>query len=108
MLVAKPEYLFTCKLLALISRHELAMRDVYDTYFFAKNNWDLNQEIIAQRTGKKIKTCLTESIALIEKIKSNHILQGLGELLTEKEKNWVKTHLQTEVIFMLKNYFSIF
>jgi hypothetical protein len=29
-----------------------------------------------------------------------------GELLGEKEKAWVKTHLREEEIFMLKNYMS--
>lgn len=108
MLTAKPAYLFACKLIALTARHELAMRDVYDIYFFAKNNWDLDIKIIENRTGKKIKSCLIESIALIEKIKSNCILQGLGELLSEKEKIWVKTRLKDDVVFLLKNYLSVF
>ncbi|MDP3056945.1 MAG: nucleotidyl transferase AbiEii/AbiGii toxin family protein [bacterium] len=107
MLAAKKDCLFSNKLAALALRRELAMRDVYDIYFFAKNNWDINSEVIQERTGKKIKDYLADCIAVIEKIKENQALQGLGELINEKEKMWVKRNLKKEAIFMLKNYMSV-
>ena len=107
MLIAKKDYLFASKLVALTLRDELAMRDVYDIYYFAKNNWDINHEIIKIRTGKELKAYLADCIATIENIKDSQILQGLGELVDEKEKAWVKNHLKTEAIFMLKNYESV-
>jgi len=107
MLVAKQEYLFACKLIALTSRHEVAMRDIYDIHFFAKNNWSIDTEVLQSRAGKKITQCLTECIVFVEKIKSNQVLQGVGELLMPKEKIWVKNHLISDTIFMLKNYMSI-
>lgn len=106
MLVAKKSYLFTNKLIALTQRSKIAMRDVYDIYYFAKNNWDINANIIELRTGKTIKKYLIDCVALVEKIRENQLLQGLGELLNEKEKSWVKTKLKSETIFMLKNYIS--
>ncbi len=106
MLVAKKDYLFAGKLVALTLRGEIAMRDVYDIYYFAKNNWDINQEVIKKGIGKEIKEYLADCIAIIEKIKDNQILQGLGEILSEKEKVWVKNNLKAETIFMLKNYIS--
>jgi len=106
MMVAKKDYLFSTKLTALTSRKETAMRDVYDIYYFAKNNWDINRELIEATTGKKTKKHLTDCIAVIKTIKNNQILHGVGELLSEKEKNWVKNNLKTEVIFLLKNYLS--
>jgi predicted nucleotidyltransferase component of viral defense system len=108
MLVANREYLFACKLIALTSRSELAMRDIYDIHFFAKNNWEIDTEVIQNRTGKKIAQHLTECLSCVEKIKSNQILQGLGELLTSKEKIWTKNHLVSDAIFMLKNYISVY
>lgn len=107
MLVAKKDYLFASKLIALTWRKELAMRDVYDIYYFAKNNWDINQGVIELRTDKKIKEYLAACIAVIEKIKDSQILAGLGEFLGEKEKIWAKQHLKKEVIFLLKNYMSV-
>lgn len=106
MLTARKDYLFAGKLAALTLRSQTAMRDIYDVYYFAKNNWDIDDEMIRTWTGKGIKEYLADCVAVIEKIKGSQILQGLGELLTEKEKHWVKQHLKTETIFMLRNYMS--
>jgi hypothetical protein len=108
LLVAKQEYLFACKLIALTARREPAMRDICDVHFFAKNNWSIDTAVLQKRSGKKIAQYLTECITFVEKIRSNQILQGLGELLEPKEKFWVKTHLITDMAFMLKNYRSIY
>ncbi|MFH1225783.1 MAG: nucleotidyl transferase AbiEii/AbiGii toxin family protein [bacterium] len=106
LLAAKPDYLFAGKLAALTLRSKTAMRDVYDIYYFAKNRWDINIEIIKARTGKNIKEHLADCLATIEKIKDSQILQGLGELLSDQDKTWVRANLKTETIFLLKNYLS--
>ncbi|TSC78244.1 MAG: Uncharacterized protein G01um101429_858 [Parcubacteria group bacterium Gr01-1014_29] len=108
MLVGKKDYLFASKLSALTSRRLLAMRDIYDMWFFAKNNWDINAEVVKARTGKTIKEHLADCIPVIEAVKDNEILRGLAELLLgEKEKSWVKNHLRKEAVFLLKNYMSV-
>ena len=107
MLVGKKDYLFASKLSALTLRSETAMRDIYDIWYFAKNNWDINADVIKARTNKTIKEHLADCIPVIEEVKDNQILQGLGELLNEKEKTWVKTHLRKEAVFLLKNYMSV-
>lgn len=107
MFVAKPDYLFASKLVALTLRTETAMRDIYDIHYFAKNNWDINTEVIKARTSKTTKEYLVDCINFIDKVKDNQILQGLGELVEgEKDKAWIRTHLKTDSIFMLKNYLS--
>ena len=108
MLVAKKDYLFASKLSALTLRNETAMRDIYDIHYFAKSNWDINAEVIEERTGKTTKEYLADCIAFIEKAKDNQMLQGLGELVdSEKEKAWIRTHLKADSLFMLKNYKSV-
>jgi predicted nucleotidyltransferase component of viral defense system len=108
MMVAKKDYLFAGKLLALTLRGETAMRDVFDIHHFAKNNWGINQEMIESRTNKTLKEYLNDCIVFVEKIKDGQILHGLGEVIeSEKEKDWVKNHLKTDTIFMLKNYISV-
>lgn len=107
MLVGKKDYLFGSKLAALTLRTDTAMRDIYDVWYFAKSSWEINPEVIQARTDKTIKDYLTDCIATIEKVKDNQILQGLGELLSEKDKAWVKNHLRAEAVFLLKNYQSI-
>lgn len=107
MFVAKKDYLFAGKISALTLRNELAMRDVFDVYYFAKNNWEINAEMVKERTGKTLKEYLGDCVAFVEKIKDNQLLRGLGELVEdEKEKAWIKNHLKAETIFMLKNYQS--
>lgn len=108
MFVAKKDYMFAIKLSALTLRNETAMRDIYDIHFFGKNNWDINAEVVKERTGKTIKEYLTDCVAFIEKVKDNQILQGLGELVgSEKEKSWIKNNLKADSIFLLKNYISV-
>lgn len=108
MLVAKKEYLFAGKLSALTLRNEPAIRDVFDIYYFSKNHWDINTEVIKNLTGTNLKDYLSTCTSFIEDINNSQILQGLGALISsEKEKDWIKTHLKSETIFMLKNYQSV-
>lgn len=107
MQVGKKDYLFASKLAALTSRSETAMRDIYDIWYFANNHWEINAEIIKTRTGKSIKKYLSDCIDVIEKVKDNQILQGLGELLSDKDKIWTKSHLRKETVFLLKNYQAV-
>jgi predicted nucleotidyltransferase component of viral defense system len=107
MFVAKKSYLFANKLVALTRRNTVAMRDIYDIWYFAKNNWDIDKEIIEIYTNKNIKEYLADCIVLIDQVKDSQILHTLGELLNEKEKIWVKNNLKKEVLFLLKNYISV-
>jgi predicted nucleotidyltransferase component of viral defense system len=107
MLVGRKDYLFGSKLAALTLRSETAMRDIYDIWYYAKNHWDIDEEVVKIQTGKAVKEYLPHCIALIEKVKDNQILQGLGELLSDRDKDWVRNNLRKEVVFMLKNYLSV-
>ncbi len=107
MLVGKKDYMFASKLVALTNCRTTAMRDIYDIWYFAKNNWDISEEVILTRIKKTIPEHLGDCISVIEKIKDNEILQGLGELLNDKEKIWVKKNLRKDVIFHLKNYQTV-
>lgn len=107
MTVAKKEYLFANKLIALPGRSMLAMRDVFDLHHFAKNSWDVASEIVELRSGKKSKEQLILCVSIIEKIKDSQLLSGIGELVGEKQKSWIKQNLKDETVFLLKNYVSV-
>jgi predicted nucleotidyltransferase component of viral defense system len=107
VLVGTQPYLFAGKLAALSLRSETAMRDIYDVWYFAKSNWDIDVDVLKIRTGKSPQEQFAACIAIVKKVKDNQILQGLGELLNEKDKAWVKNHLRKETIFLLKNYQSV-
>ncbi len=107
MLVAKKPYLFASKLAALTLRKETAVRDIYDIWYFAENSWDIDREVLKAWTEKELKEYLGDCILFIEKIKDNQMLQGIGELIKEEEKKWIKNELKKEVVFLLKNYQSV-
>lgn len=90
------------KLVALFERVGETNRDIYDVWFFLKNNWLLNENIITKRTGMSLQEFLPLCIALLEKKSDRGILSGVGELLDEKQKRWAKEHLRSETIFLLK------
>lgn len=104
LFVGKQATLFAGKLAALTNRREIAMRDIYDVWYFAKNFWDIDAELLKSMTEKTVPDHLTDCIALIQTVKDNEILQGLGELIDERSKTWVRAHLRVEAIAMLENY----
>lgn len=54
------------------------------------------------RTNMPYKEFLQKNIDLLEKATDRNILSGMGELLDEKQKAWVKLKLRVETIFMMK------
>jgi len=101
MLVISGEDMFANKLVALIDRKKIANRDIFDIWFFLDKNWDFSVGTIENRTGVGIKEYLQKSIECLKKVENTHILHGLGELVTEKQKQWVKEKLIGDTVFML-------
>ena len=89
------------KLMAMHERIGKTSRDVYDVWFFLKNHWPINKEIVEKRAGIPFRELLQTCIAQIEKMPDRNILRGLGELLKEKQKDWARTKLKPDVIFLL-------
>lgn len=102
MLVMVQEDMFAHKLVAMLDRSKAAARDIYDVWFFLKNNWPINKEIVEKRTGMSFKEYLKKCIEFIEVFPDRNILSGMGELLNEKAKSYIKEHLLIDVLFLLK------
>ncbi|MFH1971521.1 MAG: nucleotidyl transferase AbiEii/AbiGii toxin family protein [Patescibacteria group bacterium] len=102
MLVIKKEDAVAGKLAALITRKKFAMRDVFDTWYFLKNDWPINEVVLKEKTSLSVKQSLRKALGKVAKIRKNQILQGLGELLDNKQKAWVKENLIFDTIFQLK------
>jgi len=92
------------KLVAFYERIGKANRDLYDTWFFLNNNWPINQELVEKRTNRSFKDFLETSLVLLEKIDNKNILAGMGEVLTDKQKVWVKNKLKEELLFQFRLY----
>jgi len=102
MLVMAREDMFAHKLAAMSERIGTANRDIYDVHFFLKNNWPLNEKMLLKRAGKDLKAFLENTAQQVEKIKENQILNGIGELLDNKTKAWVKKNLIKETAGKLR------
>lgn len=102
MKVMAKEDMFAHKIVAMMERIGKTNRDIFDVWFFLKNNWPLNKEIIENRTHIPFKTFLRKCIDSLEKMSDRGILAGMGELLDEKQKSWAKNNLRKDAIFLLK------
>jgi len=90
------------KMVAMLERVGKANRDIFDTYFFLKNNWPINEDIIKKRTGLSMRDFLIKCIKALESMSNHGILSGMGDLLDVKQKEWVKNKLRAEIIFLLQ------
>ncbi len=90
------------KMVAMYERIGKANRDIYDAYFFLHHDWPINTQIIKERTGMPFKDFLQKCINLVEKVNNTDILAGMGELLNEKQKEWIKINLKKDILFLLK------
>ncbi len=98
----QPEYMFAHKLCAITDRKKLQNRDLFDSWFMFEKQWEPNEEIIKLRTGKSKTEYFENLIEYINKeVNKKNVLEGLGEVLDEKQKNWVKNNLIEELIFQL-------
>ena len=102
MIVMIREDMFAHKLMAMYERVGKTSRDIFDVYFFTKNNWPINKEIVEKRAGMPFRKVLEKCIKLLEKMNNRNILDGLGEFLTESQKDWARAKLRAETIFLLK------
>lgn len=102
MLVMAKADMFAHKLVAMMERLGRANRDMYDVWFFAKYRWPIHSEMVEKRSNVSFNEFLRASIASVEEYNDRTILDGLGELLTEKQKQWVKVNLKQQVLFSLR------
>jgi predicted nucleotidyltransferase component of viral defense system len=102
MLVMVQEDMFAHKLMAMHERIGKTSRDVYDVWYFLENHWPINKEIVEQRSGKTFEEVLRLTAEQLEKLDNRHILDGLGDSLTDSQKDWGRAKLKSETIFLLK------
>lgn len=108
MLVNTPAYMFASKLCALTDRRELATRDIFDIYYFASKQWEIDEPTVKIRTGNSLITQLQLCIKKVEGVSENFLLFGLGELINDKQKYWVKNAMKKETIFLMQNYLTTY
>lgn len=102
MFVMVKEDMFANKLLAMYERIGKTSRDIYDVWFYLEHRWPINKKLVEQRAGMTFRQILQKCTKQLEKMDNRRILDGLGEFLTESQKNWARAKIRNETIFLLK------
>lgn len=102
LLVMTREDMFANKLIALTERKQLANRDLFDVRFFLNNRWPINTDLVEKHTGVEFPEYLKKCIKLVETVSNDGILANMGELVDNKTKAWIKTHLKTDLLTLLR------
>jgi len=101
--IADEATLLTNKIVALTDRKAPVARDLFDVCYLLKLGYPLTEELIKERTGKSKGEYLGGLARFIEKnFSEKNILYGLGEVLEEKQKEWVRKELIKETLEDIK------
>lgn len=96
------EDMFAHKLIAMYERLGDTSRDIYDTWFFLQARYPINKKIVEERSGQSFDNLVKKCLHHLEEMDNRHILDGLGELLTPRQKDWARAKLRDETIALLK------
>jgi len=96
--------MFAHKLCALLDRSSLAGRDLFDCWFFMKSHFPINKSIVESRMEMPLSGYIQKCIDRLESVSDKGLLQGVGELMNDEMKIFVRIQLRTETIGLLKFY----
>lgn len=96
--------MFAHKLCALLDRNILTNRDIFDCWFFMQKQTPVNKNIVESRMEMSYSDYLQKCIDTLESMSDKGLLQGLGELMDNDLKNFVRTKLRAETIGLLRFY----
>jgi hypothetical protein len=98
------EDMFAHKLCALLDRSSITNRDIFDCWFFMEKRTPINKNIVESRMKMPLAEYLQQCIDLLESMNDKGLLQGIGELMEDSMKIFVKIEMRTEAIGLLKFY----
>jgi len=92
------------KMVAATERAVTANRDLFDIHFFLSSIYvnNINYDIIKYRTGKEPVEFYTFLYDIVSNIENKNILDGLGEVLNDCQKDWVKSKLKIELLGLIQ------
>jgi hypothetical protein len=101
--MAKPD-MFAHKLCALLDRTDVTNRDIFDSWFFMKNRTPINKAIVETRMKMPLADYIQNCIDQLQSMTDKGMLNGLGELMDDEMKKFVRTELRKETISFLMFY----
>lgn len=101
--MVKPD-MFAHKLCALLDRATLTNRDIFDCHFFMQQRTPINKALVETRMEMSLDEYLQKVISKLDSMSDRGLLNGLGELMDETTKHFVRTKLRTETVDLLNFY----
>ncbi len=101
--MTKPD-MFAHKLCALLDRTDVTNRDIFDTWFFMKNQTPINKAIVETRMKIPLTNYIQKCIEQLQSMTDKGMLNGLGELMDDEMKRFVRSELRKETISLLMFY----
>jgi len=102
--IMKISDMFSHKLVALLGRKDIADRDIFDCRWFMSRQTPVKPAMIEELTQKKYSDYMQECINAMENLPKRSLLYGLGELLEQDMKSFVRNKLRTEILTLLRFY----
>ncbi len=102
MLITKKDSMLAGKLVALTARNSFTARDLFDIHFFLKQHWEPDKNVLIAHGIESELEYIQKCITFVENIPDNKMLVGLGELIDEKQKDWVRSSLKSDTLFLLR------
>ena len=96
--------MFAHKLCAMLDRGEVTNRDIFDSWFFMQKRTPINKDIVETRMAMQLADYIQKCIVHLESMSDRGMLNGLGELMDEDIKKFVRSKLRTETISLLQFY----
>ncbi len=96
--------MFAHKLCAMLDRGEVTNRDIFDSWFFMQKRTPINKDIVETRMEMPLVDYIQKCIGHLESMSDRGMLNGLGELMDEDMKKFVRSKLRTETISLLRFY----
>jgi len=96
--------MFAHKLVALLDRKEIADRDIFDCWWFMNRQTPVKTAMIEELTQKTYSDYMQECINAMKNLPKRSLLYGLGELLEQEMKTFVRNKLRTEIVTLLRFY----
>jgi predicted nucleotidyltransferase component of viral defense system len=96
--------MFSHKLCALTDRKNVASRDIFDNWFFMSRQTPVIKEIVESRMAMSYSDYLQRCIETVETLPQKDFLDGLGDLIDQKTKSFVRNKLRQELLTLLHFY----
>jgi len=98
ILIMNQSDLFTNKLIALLHRSAITNRDIFDIRYFLQQGTSLNRTLLESKLNITTHEYIQQVTVFIQWYDFGTILYGLGELIDNTQKTWMKTKMKDQIL----------